>query len=276
MKYIFKINEFRNQMEIPFDNKHPIYDKPSHVHIIDRLEEISDEIKIKPEKYKSNWNYNDINSVWEKNLDSAFNIFITTANDQYDSEMAIIFLNKYDIIDNKELFNDEINNYIVENPDCDSGDIINNFNLYYDLPEYINSNNEELEKINIEIYREIFDNRLDLTDDGLIPIYRAVAFNSDGDIYSELKKQYSGVGIYWSYDLKFAESHWGSLNNIFILHGMIKLDYINWQQTIFKSAWYCNNEKEIEVEENVPILINKITEYRSNKQILNKELVVRT
>jgi hypothetical protein len=290
MKYIFKINEFRNQLEIPFDNKHPIYGKPSHVHIIDRLEEISDEIKIKPEDYHSNWNEYDIETAWKKNLDSAFDVFID--HELYDSsyqyEMACIFLDKYDIVDNQEYFNDEINNYIIETPDCNSNDIISKFNLYYDLPEYTNSDNEELKKINREIFREVFDNRLDENDvsyiiqenlktNGLLPIYRAVSFNNDGDIYSELKKEYQGVGIYWSYDLRGAEPHggWGK-NNTFVLHGMINPEYINWVNTIFKSAWSLNEEKEIEVRENVPILIYKITEYRSNKQILNKELVIKT
>lgn len=290
MKYIFKINEFRNQLEIPFDNKHPIYGKPSHIHIIDRLEEISNEIKIKPENYHSNWNEDDIDKIWEKNLDSAFNIFKDhelPESEAYQYEMSNIFLDQYDIIDNMELFNDEINNYIVENPDCDSNEIINKFNLYYDLPEYTNSNNEELKNINLEIFRKIFENRLDendalyiiknnLNDNGLLPVYRAVTFNSDGDVYSELKKDYQGIGIYWSYDLRGAEPHGGSLNHTFVMHGMIKPEYINWVNTIFKSAWSLNEEKEIEIKENVPILIYKITEYRSNKQILNKELVIKT
>jgi ribosomal protein L18E len=82
--------------------------------------------------------------------------------------------------------------------------------LYQKLSEYTNSENEELKEINNKILEKIFHNRLDekdvlykiqenLTDDGLILVYRAITFNNKGDIFSELKKDYQGVGIYWSY-----------------------------------------------------------------------------
>jgi hypothetical protein len=57
MKYIKKINEYRNQLIIPFNGKNPLHDKPTHFHIVDALEELSKESKEKPEEYFSN-NYN--------------------------------------------------------------------------------------------------------------------------------------------------------------------------------------------------------------------------
>jgi hypothetical protein len=76
--------------------------------------------------------------------------------------------------------------------------------------------------------------------------------------------------------LNGAEPHGGSYFNTFILHGLVKPEYLNWVNTIYKSAYGLNDEKEIEILEGMPILINKITEYRSNRQILNKELIVKT
>ncbi|MCK9415347.1 hypothetical protein M0Q97_01660 [Candidatus Dojkabacteria bacterium] len=142
MKYIYKINEFRNQLEIPFDNKHPLYDKPPHIHIIDRLEDISNELKISPDKYYSNWTIYDIEKTWNKYFDSALKIFLNEhdifySDDSFYYEGTCVFLDEYDIIDNQDLFNDEIVNYIIENPDCDSRDIIKKFDLYIDLSEYI-------------------------------------------------------------------------------------------------------------------------------------------
>lgn len=275
MKYIYKINEFRNQLEIPFDNKHPLYDKPPHIHLIDRLEDISNELKIKPENYSSNWNEYDIEKIWNNNLDSAFEIYLTEEeSEDIDRAIATIFLDKYDIIDNQDLFNDDIKSYIKDNPKCTSNDIIDEFDLYDNLSDYTNSNNDELKTINLNIQRIIFDDRLDdndvldviknnLNDDGLLPVYRAITINSNGDIYSDLKKEYNGVGIYWSYDISGAEPHWGSSNDIYILCGLIKPEFINWVNTINKSAYSLNYEKEIEIKEKSPILINKIMVYKN-------------
>ena len=103
MKYIYKINEFRNQLEIPFDNKHPLYDKPSHIHLLDRLEDISNELKIKPENYYSNWNEVDIDKVWENNLDSAFTVFLTE-EDGDDIDIGEV----YKVIDDSKDFIDAV------------------------------------------------------------------------------------------------------------------------------------------------------------------------
>ena len=148
MKYIYKINEFRNQLEIPFDNKHPLYDKPPHIHLIDRLEDISNELKIKPENYSSNWNEYDIEKIWNNNLDSAFEIYLTEEEgEDIDCAIATLFLDKYDIIDNQDLFNGDIKKYIKDNPKCTSNDIIDEFDLYDNLSDYTNSNNDELKTI---------------------------------------------------------------------------------------------------------------------------------
>ena len=275
MKYIYKINEFRNQLEIPFDTKHPLYDKPPHIHLLDRLEDISNELKIKPENYYSNWNEVDIDKVWENNLDSAFTVFLTEEDgDDIDRAIATIFLDKYDIITNQDLFNDEIKNYIKDNPKCTSKNIIKEFDLYDYLSNYTDIKNEKLKIIDLDIRKIIFNERLDdndvldiiknkLNKDGLLPVYRAITVNHNGDLYSELKSKYNGVGIYWSYDITGADPHWGTHNGWFILHGLIKPEYINWVNTITKSVYSLNYEKEIEINEKSPILINKISQYKS-------------
>ena len=82
-----------------------------------------------------------------------------------------------------------------------------------------------------------------------------------------------------------ADPHWGTYNDWFILHGLIKPEYINWINTISKSAYSLNYEKEIEINEKSPILINKISQYKSTfvkndgsykDKKLKKQLVVIT
>jgi hypothetical protein len=51
MKHIQSIYEWRNQLEIPFDNKHPLHDKPVHQHVLDVLHAL--DIKENPNSYKS-------------------------------------------------------------------------------------------------------------------------------------------------------------------------------------------------------------------------------
>jgi hypothetical protein len=292
MKHILTLNEYRNQMEIPFLNQHPIHDKPTHIHILDRLEEMSDKLRINPTDYISDWDIRDLDNAWDNNFDEAFKKYIEyeTNNEGLQYEIASAFLNEYDIIDNQEYFTDEIKNYIKENPNCKSVDIINEFNLYNYLSEFIDDKNEKLKEINHKLMRDVFENHLyedkdvyslirnNLTKNGLLPIYRAIDFNKGEFIDTYTKsKEYNGVGIFWTYDIRTAEAHWGSGHQeTYTLHGLIKPEYINWPNTIFKSAYSLNHEQEIETLNNVPILIVDILTSQEESMNLKKQLVVKT
>jgi hypothetical protein len=289
VKHILSLNEYRNQLEIPFMGKHPLHDKPTHVHLLDRLEEMSTELKINPDHYTSDWGVNDIQNAWNNNLEEAYKIYVAHDTEMsYDEnyEFNSMFLNQYDIIEHQQYFNQEIKDYIDENEDCTSDDIIDNFNLYYHLSEFL-SGHEDLIKINKVVQKEVFDYKLDENDvawiiqnkrnkDGLIPIYRAVSYDKGDlvDTYTKLK-EYNGVGIYWSYDESGAEPHGGSGRNCYVLYGLVKPEYINWESTIYKSAWHLSDEKEIEIESEIPVMIYKITKYNSKSIIeLKKPLIV--
>jgi len=113
-------------------------------------------------------------------------------------------------------------------------------------------------------------------ENGLIPIYRAVSYSKGGfvDAYTKFKN-FNGVGLFWSYKEEGAEPHSGSREDCYVLYGKIKPENINWDATVYKSAWNLNYEKEVEVEGGSPILIYKITKYGSDEGItLKKPLVV--
>jgi hypothetical protein len=290
MRYILSLNEYRNQLEIPFlKSQHPIHDKPTHVHIIDRLEELSNELKIKSETFTSDWDRQDIIKAWENEENNAFTYFkdadIDSETIQYQFNAG--FLEKYSPLDNPEYYNDEINNYIKEHPKSTLKDITEEFKLLYDLQDFLIKDNPDLEKIDNDIKIDIFyeklqeNNVLDILIDeqdenGLIPIYRAVSYSKGGfvDAYTQFKN-FNGVGLFWSYKEEGAEPHSGSREDCYVLYGKIKPENINWDATVYKSAWNLNYEKEVEVEGGSPILIYKITKYGSDEGItLKKPLVV--
>jgi hypothetical protein len=247
-------------------------------------------LKIKSETFTSDWDRQDIIKAWENEENNAFTSFkdgdIDSESIQY--QFNSVFLDRYSPLDNPEYYNDEINNYIKEYPKCTLKDITEEFTLFYDLQNFLVKDNQDLTKIDDEIKNEIFYNKLEEYDvlgtlineqdeNGLIPIYRAVSYDKGGfvDAYTNFK-QFNGVGLFWSYEEEGAEPHSGSREDCYILYGKVKPEDINWNATVYKSAWNLNYEKEIEVEHSAPVLIYKIVKYGSDEGItLKKPLVVK-
>ena len=90
-------------MEIPFDNKTSIHDKPTHVHIKDAIKEMK--TKTKPGNYKSY--IKDINTISQKeDYDKAKNDFLY--DEDYDGQYYIVeFLhdNNFNDVDYKNYYN---------------------------------------------------------------------------------------------------------------------------------------------------------------------------
>jgi hypothetical protein len=279
-----KLNEYRQQLEIPFDGKHPLHDKPTHVHVVDALKELDKKINI--DNYKSNWTIKDIENAWYSNIEEAYERYKGHISSD-DTEINYYFLGQYNPIDDSEYFNDEISNYIEENDIDDDRKVIDEFSLYDNLQDYLSPVGMDI--LDGEITRSLFDDKIDeynvlyslqnnLTDDGLVPIYRAISYekNNMDDVYVNIMN-YKNVGIYWSFEYRGAEPHGGGGGQTLVLCAYVKPEYINWVSTIYKSAWNLNTEKEIELENDVDVLIYNIDEYRTGKSIkLEKKLIVKT
>lgn len=269
MKHILTLNEYRNQLEIPFDNRHPLHDKPTHVHILDALLKMSKKV-MDVNEYTSNYNSSAIYDKWDENVDGAFELmkaYIINSGGLMD--MYVLFINEYTPTDHPDYYIDDIKD-MIENGDNDEK-IIDKFDLYNDLETYLSEDGKEMfnedefvEKYfgqNIEetrVYDILADN---ITPNGLIPIWRAMSYDKGDsvDTYTNIIK-FDGTGIFWSYDFDGAEAHWGGRGEVFILHGLVNPDYINWTKTIFKSAYPLNHEKEVELEPKKEILIYKVTD----------------
>lgn len=297
MKHLLSLNEFRNQLEIPFFDKHPLHGKPTHVHIIDALEDMARDLKINPENYTSEWDTQSITDAWNYKKRVAFLEYqghILESEDSV-SDINYEFLNDYNVKTNVQdyinetditYFTEEIVDYVRENPDCAREDIITEFDLYNELRNYLSEDGFEIWKN--ESMEKTFDNKTDdfsalstikdnQTEEGLIPIYRAISYTKDNfvDTYHKVRS-FNSVGIFWSFEESGAEPHNGGVDNCFVLYGLVKPEYINWESTIYKSAYELNEEREIELNNNVPVLIYKITEYRSKIEVkMRTQLVVK-
>ena len=291
-KLITTINEYRQQLEIPFDGKHPLHDKPLHVHILDALSDMDKENGVKEENYYSDWTSSDISNAWISNTNNAYEEYKQHMLTSDNTDINYEFLNMYDPIDNEEYFNEEINNYITEN-DLEKYthnnviNIIENFDLYYELDLYLS--NEGRKVLEDEIIPYMFDKYQDeyncqyileqnMTDDGLVPLYRAINYDKGDkkDTYENIIN-HSNVGIFWSFEHDGAIPHGGGIGKTMILTALIKPEYINWEHTIYKSAWDLREEKEVEVNEDVDIKIIAIEYANGDGELkLPKNFIVKT
>lgn len=295
MKYLKPINEYRNQLEIPFDNKHPLYDKPTHIHVLDYLLSISTKIMDIDDFYTS-YNKMDIMRMWDENFDAAYNSFFDFDIDHSESlkyERFLLFLESYPLndSDNHEYYNQET----IEkfNELMESGKDIYYINRYMDFDyedgeEYLSDKGKQVYKSK-DFNKSIFENQFDeygaydkildnLTDNGVIKIWRSISFGKGDkvDVYTNASN-YKGVGVYWSWDEDKAEAYWGERDgDEYILHGLVRPDDINWQNTIYKSAYHLKNECEIELEESGAVLIYRVTHKQTDKSLpLKKPILVK-
>lgn len=224
MKYIKSINEYRNQLEIPFDNKHPLHDKPNYIHVLDALEDLT--IKtINKEDYKTTYTASDIENLWNNNYQAALDIF-----------------------------KDETDNSLYEDST---------------LEDYFKERLQENKVLNVL--------KNSITSNGLIPLWRGVVFGgySGKDTY-EVIVYLKNIGIYWTWDVTSAKAYAGSGNGTLLkLAGLVNPEYINWPQTIFKSAWHYRNENEVELIRDKEILIYSITTSNNKNIKMDKSYLIK-
>ncbi len=103
----------------------------------------------------------------------------------------------------------------------------------------------------------------------------------DENWITNLLKKGKHLGVYWAWDKNAAEAHWGKSNlKKVILKSNVKEEYINWIDTIKLNMdiYLGEDEKEIRLFKNTPILIKEILDENNNdlldspeyKQIKNK------
>lgn len=267
-RHIRPINEFRNQMEIPFDGKHPIKDKPHHVHLMDAIKQMDMESPYGTEDFYSD---QDPQKLFNKYYHDALELYLDNNEDFTDHQSVL-----------DQLMEDEDDGYWSKpTDDIDPMDVETYLTTKGKLKfrEYM----KEIMDLNI-LDHDFMDNMsYDKEGDGLIDIWRALVFTTgpDNDLYRVITDAYDGIGYYWAWTESCAYPHGASAvrnDEGYIIHAKIRPEDISWEQTIFKNAWYLREEQEIETDIKSPILIKSVTAISKGKKIkLNdKEYMART
>jgi hypothetical protein len=288
MKYLKTLNEYRYQMEIPFDNKHPIHDKPLHVHVQDAL--ISIKGKANPRNYKS---HIDLEQAFDEATEKAKEYYIKGFDEDPDndagefytlySDSMYNFIQEYPIPEYPEYYKEEMIDDIKDyGIDFDDANDVWNY-VKDDVNSFVTEDGFKVlrELAEREFYDSVdtfFDEIDDRLKDGVIPIWRAIVFHKGDkkDVYEHIIS-YGGIGEFWAWEEEKAESHWGdwgedSTGVEYVIHGGVIVDNVNWENTIIKNVWHLKEEEEIEIKKGADVLIYKITQIDDgNYSIINAD-----
>ena len=193
--------------------------------------------------------------------------FIATTICEHLNEQRILNEASFHSFDNVDILNDKyIKNFINSDDSVDSllswfierndlnEDDEDSIKLSKDFYYFVE---EELERHLEEAKENIYD-KIDYYSNK-ITLYRAITV--DDNWLQHLKVQGKRLGIYWSWDSRGAETHWGdsSKKNEAIIEAEIDEKYVDWKTT-FEMNMHPNysEEKEIRLFKNTPIQIKSI------------------
>ena len=164
----------------------------------------------------------------------------------------------------REDYVDDMLDYYIQDNDLDE-DNSNEIRKTDDFKEYVKN---WLER-DLDIAKENISNNINY-DSNKITIYRAMTV--DDNWIQHLIAQGKHLGIYWSWDIKSADTHWGNFNqkNLAIITADIDEKYVNWIHT-FELNMHpsLGDEREIRLFKNTPLNVKSIT---VNDQEINLSL----
>lgn len=255
------VNEDRQQMEIPFDGKHPIHDKPVHVHLMDAL----DDLAVMPAtNYRSD---EDLRDMIEQNIESTTARIISGKEEDSVSDLRYDFATENTPWDSPSLWKPSFRRDFNDSDSIgELSDALSTFN--------IDSMSDVLTKAGVAAWSEhlsaaVNDNVEDMIryieqdEDGLIEIWRAVTFTKEtdrgsyADVYNAITKGYGGIGVYWSWDEGAAEPHWGTTkDSVYItLHAKVRPEDVDWPETLYKNTYDLKDEREVRIKDNSQVMV---------------------
>lgn len=262
LTYIKRLNEFRNQLEIPFDGKHPLKDKPVHVHIIDALKYLASKNHI---TYLSGA-HSGKDYLTDENYEAACDWM--DKNQEYDDyQIAYDFCSRSH--GDPDIFLEE---FLDEDAHSLTDSLIEG---YEDIltekgaEMYNNAKKSEFKGIVNGNFEDVINDC-----DDLLNVYRAINYHFEPtiekeakDLFEQITKEYGGVGSYWSWEEGAEHPHNGYNPNgeEFSLYGRVSLDDIDWVATIGKNAWNLKEEKEIQINNTASVEIYGIKHIKSGK-----------
>lgn len=134
----------------------------------------------------------------------------------------------------------------------------NLYKSYYNIDEDQNIDYDDLLDFIKDEFIENFENTKEnifyLIKNEKLPIFRAITV--DKNWLEHLRTQGKRLGVYWTWDERAAETHWGYDPKKYtaILKSEINIKYIDWITTFeLNSHPYYTEEKEIRLYKNTPI-----------------------
>jgi hypothetical protein len=239
---------------IPFDNAHPLHGKPEHVHLVDALKQMDMDSKYDPETFSS---HKSPKKLYQEN---------------YLQGLALFLYNIDDVWDYSRVFDEMKDDDYWEREFPETMDVL-------DIESFLNSAGKERFK---ELMSSVFSDNiseydfvdnLEIDDDGLISVYRAITLTkeSSSDVFLNMVNRYKGIGLYWSWSEDGAVPHggWKGVQHLtYYFHGKVRPEDILWPWTIYKNGYGMKYEKEIELREEVPILVEEVSTVVSGKKVV--------
>jgi len=111
--------------------------------------------------------------------------------------------------------------------------------------------------------------------DGLIDVWRSIQFSKEDydDVYNAITKgHHGGVGIYWSWEEDTANAYGGRGGTEIMLHGQVRPEDIEWEDTLMKTVYYLKHEKELEMKDTSAIKLVGMSIYKGSKRIGSKRI----
>lgn len=268
MKHI-RLFEYHYQEEIMFDKgMDPIHDKPTHVHIIDALEELSRKSPSRLTSMKSITDYTNDETLIKDAVE------ILRNHDEYQVDMSDIidFVFEFYIGPEKQpkYWNNKLVKELLNDEDRPE-------NIAEIISERISYNPDILTKIGDKAYNdflidkvtdkiETFVDNVEV-ENNLIKIYRAIKFTKKKkkDTYEIIVDEFGRLGNYWSWEQGTEEPYWADgKGEVYTIHALARPEDVNWLSTIAKNAYGLNYEKEVELKNNVWVKVYAIQPWSNN------------
>lgn len=258
------INEDRFQAEIPFGKKSKvgvIAGKPEHIQLLDAFTEFAKKTKFTG-KFVSIGKFDDY--MTDELAERVLNKELTGPHGVHDMSMFYFeFFSMHPLEDYPSYYDSE---WFTYNDAEMTSDYLQNMDVTTDFTDIFTEEGlAEFKQYSCSVYAKehindhgLIDALEDADTDGL-RIYRAITIQNTGaEIYDEIVNGYTGAGYYWSFSEKGAEAHNGGSGTQYTLHGRVRLQDINWDETYLKNLYMLSDEREIEVKADGIIKLEKI------------------
>ena len=300
-----KLYEYHNQLKLPFKNGQEVgYDyKENWENFVDFLEMIGKYGEL-PE---SQWGKNEIQYAIENSKEEAYwnfneagdggeNVYAEAFDDLIGGCGQIGCINTYLQHVPKEVVEEILkNSYAGARP----SDILIDYHLMDSQPEendvmyfLTDAGREEMVKYVMDVFVSQYENNgvpnsFLFDERGLIYVERMITipkYNKDkfkhngmNDFYRYLKRNYGGVGPYWTWrpgnSDAYCSNGYGEGDTHIILKGYVDPKDVNWVDTLLKNAYGLNYEQEIEINNGAIIEVDRIELDTADESVNGKSLI---